>query len=83
MPVQAALEAQRDLDPGPGQPVFEMPALSLGGLLFTPEQRRRGGALRETGLEPVRAALLWTETIEIMEISSAALDAELAAIIAA
>ena len=32
---------------------------------------------------PVRAALLWTETIEMMEISSAALDAELAAIIAA
>ncbi len=32
---------------------------------------------------PLRAALLWTETIEMMEISSAALDAELAAIIAA
>lgn len=31
----------------------------------------------------VRAALLWTETLELMEISSAALDAELAAIISA
>jgi ATP-dependent helicase/nuclease subunit A len=28
---------------------------------------------------PVRAALLWTETAEFMEISSPALDAELAA----
>ncbi|WP_441244329.1 double-strand break repair helicase AddA [Tardiphaga sp. 768_D3_N2_1] len=32
---------------------------------------------------PIRAALLWTETIEMMEISGAALDAELAAIISA
>jgi ATP-dependent helicase/nuclease subunit A len=31
----------------------------------------------------IRAALLWTETIEMMEISGAALDAELAAIISA
>jgi ATP-dependent helicase/nuclease subunit A len=30
---------------------------------------------------PIRAALLWTETLEMMEISGAALDAELAAII--
>jgi ATP-dependent helicase/nuclease subunit A len=32
---------------------------------------------------PIRAALLWTETLEMMEISGAALDAELAAIISA
>jgi ATP-dependent helicase/nuclease subunit A len=30
---------------------------------------------------PIRAALLWTESLELMEISGAALDAELAAII--
>jgi ATP-dependent helicase/nuclease subunit A len=30
---------------------------------------------------PVRAALLWTETAELMEISAPALDAELASII--
>ena len=30
---------------------------------------------------PVRAALLWTETAEFMEISAPALDAELAAVI--
>ena len=32
---------------------------------------------------PVRAALLWTETPELMEISAPALDAELASIISA
>jgi ATP-dependent helicase/nuclease subunit A len=32
---------------------------------------------------PVRAALLWTETLELMEISSPALDAQLASIISA
>ena len=32
---------------------------------------------------PVRAALLWTETLEMMEISAPALDAELASIISA
>ena len=32
---------------------------------------------------PVRAALLWTEAPELMEISAPALDAQLAAIIAA
>jgi ATP-dependent helicase/nuclease subunit A len=32
---------------------------------------------------PVRAALLWTETPELMEISAPALDAQLASIISA
>ena len=32
---------------------------------------------------PVRAALLWTETAELMEISAPALEAELASIISA
>jgi ATP-dependent helicase/nuclease subunit A len=30
---------------------------------------------------PIRAALLWTETPELMEISASALDAQLASII--
>ncbi|HEV7411952.1 MAG TPA: hypothetical protein VGO01_25985, partial [Bradyrhizobium sp.] len=30
---------------------------------------------------PVRAALLWTETTELMEISAAALDAQLATVL--
>ena len=52
---------------------------TLGAILLLALYRAILGKLYPQ--RPVRAALVWTETAEFMEISAPALDAELAAVI--